>query len=119
MRREREVLPDGLGLEQPLLDGETRLAERAEPASVDDGIRVATGRDHTLDTRGDQGSRTRRRPAVMITWLEGHERRRTGSAISREPQRHGFGVLRAGALMPPLAHHPPIAHEHAANERIG
>jgi hypothetical protein len=116
---EREVLPDGLRLEQPLLDREPRLAECTEAAPVDDGIRVATGRDHTLDTRGDQSPSTRRRPAVMIAWLEGHERRRAGSSISREPQRHGFGVFRAGALVPPLAHHPPIAHEHAADQRIG
>jgi hypothetical protein len=119
VRAERQVLADRLRLEEPLLDGETRLAERPEPTSVDDGIRVARRRDHAFDAGGDQGACARRRPAVMITRLQGHERRRAGSAISRQPQRHDLRVLRAGTRVPPLADHAPIANEYAADQRIG
>ena len=72
-----------------------------------------------LDARGDQGARAGGRPAVVIAGLERHERRRAGRAISRQPQGHRLGVLGPGSFVPAFADHAAVAHEHAADERIG
>ena len=119
MGAEREVLADRVVGEQALLHGESRLAERPEPAPVHDGVRIARGSDDRFDAGGDQCASAGGRPTVVIARLERDERRRARRAISRQPEGHRLGVLGPGSFVPAFADHAAVAHEDAADERIG
>ena len=116
---EGHVLSDRLRAEESLLDREARVPERAEPAAVDDGVRVARGRDDRFHAGVDQRPGARRGATVMIAGLERHEGGRAGRTVAGHAKGHRFGVLGPGTLVPPLADHPAVANQHATDQWIG
>ena len=55
----------------------------------------------------------------MIAGFERHVRGGAARGVAGSRQRRDFGMRAAGALVPALAHHLAIAHQHAADARIG
>src|SRR5208283_5572225 len=103
------------------IDRDTRLAQAL--ASLRRGpVGIARGGDDAGHARGEQRLGTRRRSAMVVAGLQGHVRRGPVGRLAagaRGLEGDDFGVRLAGPLVPALADNAPVAHDDAADARIG
>ena len=120
-RDETRVERLGLGLQQSALDRDASLAQRLH-AARSGGIGVGHGDHHPRHTRFDERTRARWRAALMIAGLErdiGCRTTQTHATPAGLGDRCGLGMRPAGTRMPAFCQHRAVAHQHAADARIG
>ena len=106
-------------LHQAAFDRHPRLLQAREPTACDLRIRVAHGRYDAHHPRRNQRIGTGRCAPLMRTRFERHIHRRAARLLASLLQGVHFGMRRTGALMPAFAYHFSIAHNDAADARIG
>ena len=95
-------------------------AEFFESESAHLRIGIGHGRDHTLDSGGDQSVRTGRGPALMGVGLEVDVEGRAPSFLSGGCESEDFGVLQAGVGVGSGANYFAMrVGDHRADVRIG
>ncbi|MNV10770.1 hypothetical protein D3C71_1013100 [compost metagenome] len=95
------------------------LFQALQSATGDFRIRVLHRRDHPRHTGIDQRIGAGRCAAMVAARLKRHISSGTASLIARRAQGVDFGMRFTGALMPAFADNLPIAHDHAADPRVG
>ena len=83
------------------VDLHAAVAQLAQAAAVDLGVRVAEGDHRATHSGGHQRVRAGRRLAVVAARLEGEVERLASGALAGPGERHGLGVRLSGRQVPP------------------
>ena len=101
------------------LDRDAGRRQTRMPLPLYARIGILEGRDDAADAGLDQGVGTGRRPAVMRARLQRDVDGGAFQGLARIGDRLGLGVRPAAVLRAAARDHAAIAHDHAADGRIG
>jgi hypothetical protein len=118
-RHETDVQFARLAFKHTAAHGDAGSGQSCQPLSGNLRIGVGHRHDDACHAGRDQRVGARRRAAVMAAGFQRHIDGCTTRRFAGRPQCVYLGVRFAGTYMPALADHPAVAHDDAADPRIG